>query len=136
MKKTKDANDFKMIATTFFGLEEALAAELSKLGAKNVDVHNRAVSFYGDEGFMYKANICLRTALRVLKPIATATAYNEDTLYDEINKINWEKYLHVDQTLAVTAVLNTENFNHNQYVAQKCKDAIVDQFRDKLGKRP
>ncbi|MHB8260158.1 MAG: THUMP domain-containing class I SAM-dependent RNA methyltransferase [Bacteroidia bacterium] len=132
----KDANDFKMIATTFLGLEEALAGELTKLGAKKVDVHNRAVSFYGDDGFMYKANICLRTALRVLKPIVTTVAYNEDTLYDEINKINWEKYFSIDQTLAVTAVLNTDNFNHNQYVAQKCKDAIVDQFRDKYYKRP
>ncbi|MGZ3863764.1 MAG: THUMP domain-containing class I SAM-dependent RNA methyltransferase [Bacteroidia bacterium] len=130
------ATDFKMIATTFFGLEEVLAAELLKLGAKNVDVHNRAVSFYGDEGFMYKANICLRTALRVLKPITTATVRNEDELYDEVNKLDWSRFMHVDQTLAVTAVLNTENFNHNHYVGQKCKDAIVDQFREKTGKRP
>ncbi|MGZ3866653.1 MAG: THUMP domain-containing class I SAM-dependent RNA methyltransferase, partial [Bacteroidia bacterium] len=125
-----------MIATTFFGLEEALAGELLKLGAKNVDVHNRAVSFYGDEGFMYKANICLRTALRVLKPITTATVRNEDELYDEVGKIDWSRFMNVDQTLAVTAVLNTENFNHNHYVGQKCKDAIVDQFRAKVGKRP
>jgi len=130
------ASDFKMIATTFFGLEEVLAGELMKLGAKNVDVHNRAVSFYGDEGFMYKANICLRTALRVLKPITTGFVHNEDELYDEVNKIDWSRYMNVDQTLAVTAVLNTENFNHNHYVGQKCKDAIVDQFREKFGKRP
>ena len=130
------ATDFKMIATTFFGLEEVLAGELLKLGAKNVDVHNRAVSFYGDEGFMYKANICLRTALRVLKPMTTGFVRNEDELYDEVNKIDWTRFLHVDQTLSVTAVLNTENFNHSHYVGQKCKDAIVDQFREKMGKRP
>jgi len=130
------ATDFKMIATTFFGLEEVLAGELIKLGATNVDVHNRAVSFYGDEGFMYKANICLRTALRVLKPMTTGFVRNEDELYDEVNKIDWTRFLHVDQTLAVTAVLNTENFNHSHYVGQKCKDAIVDQFREKMGKRP
>lgn len=130
------ASDFKMIATTFFGLEEVLAEELKKLGAKNIEAHNRAVSFYGDDGFLFKANLCLRTALRVLKPIATAAVRNEDELYDEVNKIDWSKYLHVDQTLAVQAVLNSENFNHNQYVAQKCKDAIVDQFRERTGKRP
>lgn len=130
------ATDFKMIATTFFGLEEVLAAELLRLGAKNIETHNRAVSFFGDEGFMYKANVCLRTALRVLKPIASATVYNEEQLYDEVQKVNWDKFMRVDQTLAVSAVLNTDNFNHNQYVAQKCKDAIVDQFRDKTGKRP
>src|SRR5687767_8664717 len=91
------ASDFKMIATTFFGLEEVLAAELLRLGAKHIEAHNRAVSFYGDEGFMYKANICLRTALRVLKPIASATVHNEEELYDEIQKITWDKFMSVDQ---------------------------------------
>lgn len=130
------ATDFKMIATTFFGLEEVLAAELLRLGAKNIETHNRAVSFFGDEGFLYKANICLRTALRVLKPIHSATVYNDAQLYDEVQKINWDKFMRVDQTLSINAVLNSDNFNHNQFVAQKCKDAIVDQFRDRIGKRP
>src|ERR1700758_3418216 len=106
MRKEKNANDFKMIATTTLGLEEVLAMELLKLGAKNIEQHNRAVSFYGDEGFMYKANLCLRTAIRVLKPITSATVRNEDELYDEVNKIDWSRYMLVDQTLAVTAVLN------------------------------
>src|ERR1700746_1044078 len=112
------ATDFKMIATTFFGLEEVLAAELLRLGAKNIETHNRAVSFYGDDGFLYKANICLRTALRVLKPIYSATVYNEEQLYDEVQKINWNKFMRVDQTLSINAVLNSDNFNHNQFVAQ------------------
>jgi len=136
MKKIKDANDFKMIATTTLGLEEVLATELLKLGAKNIEQHNRAVSFYGDEGFMYKANLCLRTAIRVLKPLTSGKAQNEHQLYDLIDTISWDKFLSLNQTLAVTAALNTEYFNHNQYVAQKCKDAIVDQFRAKTGKRP
>jgi putative N6-adenine-specific DNA methylase len=136
MKKVKDANDFKMIATTTLGLEEVLASELLKLGAKNIEQHNRAVSFYGDEGFMYKANLCLRTAIRVLKPLTSGKAQDEHQLYDLIDSISWDKFLSLNQTLAVTAALNTEYFNHNQYVAQKCKDAIVDQFRAKTGKRP
>ncbi len=130
------SSDFRMIATTFVGLEEVLAGELLRLGAKNIESHNRAVSFYGDEGFMYKANLCLRTALRVLKPIYTTKVVNEEELYDEIQKINWDRFMKVEQTLAVSAVLNTENFNHNQYIAQKTKDAICDQFRAKTGKRP
>ncbi len=136
MKKVKDADDFKMIATTTLGLEEVLVTELAKLGAKNIEQHNRAVSFYGDEGFMYKANICLRTAIRVLKPLTSGKAQNEHQLYDLIDTISWDKFLRIDQTLAVTAALNTEYFNHSQYVAQKCKDAIVDQFRAKTGQRP
>lgn len=130
------STDFRMIATTFVGLEEVLSAELLRLGAKSVEAHNRAVSFYGDEGFMYKANLCLRTALRVLKPIYSATVTSEEQLYDEVQKINWDKFMRVEQTLAVSAVLNTPNFNHNQYIAQKTKDAICDQFRAKTGKRP
>ena len=134
--KKVPANDFRMIATTFFGLEEVLAGELLRLGAKNIETHNRAVSFYGDEGFLYKANICLRTALRVLRPIYSATVLNEDQLYDEVQKLDWSRFMRVEQTLAVSAVLNTPNFNHNQYIAQKTKDAICDQFRAKTGKRP
>ncbi|MEO8760532.1 MAG: class I SAM-dependent RNA methyltransferase [Bacteroidia bacterium] len=136
MKKIKDADDFKMIATTTLGLEEVLVTELAKLGAKNIEQHNRAVSFYGDEGFMYKANLCLRTAIRVLKPLTSGKAQNEHELYDLIDSISWDKFLSLNQTLAVTAALNTEYFNHSQYVAQKCKDAIVDQFRSKTGERP
>lgn len=136
MKKVKDADDFKMIATTTLGLEEVLVSELQKLGAKNIEQHNRAVSFYGDEGFMYKANLCLRTAIRVLKPLTSGKAQNEHELYDLIDTISWDKFLRLNQTLAVTAALNTEYFNHSQYVAQKCKDAIVDQFRAKTGQRP
>jgi putative N6-adenine-specific DNA methylase len=125
-----------MIATTTLGLEEVLVTELAKLGAKNIEQHNRAVSFYGDEGFMYKANLCLRTAIRVLKPLTSGKAQNEHELYDLIDSISWDKFLSLNQTLAVTAALNTEYFNHSQYVAQKCKDAIVDQFRSKTGQRP
>lgn len=136
MKKNSSAEDFKMIATTTLGLEEVLATELLKLGAKNIEQHNRAVSFYGDAGFMYKANLCLRTAIRILKPLTSGKAQNEHQLYDLIDSVSWDKYLSLDQTLAVTAALNTEYFNHNQYVAQKCKDAIVDQFRAKTGARP
>ena len=50
--------DFEMKATTFFGLEEVLAAELRKLGAKDVEPFKRGVSCVGDLGFLYKANLC------------------------------------------------------------------------------
>jgi putative N6-adenine-specific DNA methylase len=60
---------FPMIAKTLFGLEEILALELKTLGAQSVKIGVRNVQFVGDTGFMYKANLCLRTALRILKPI-------------------------------------------------------------------
>lgn len=119
-----------------FGLEDILATELKKLGARDVETHNRAVSFTGDKGFMYKANLCLRTALRILVPIHSFHLRTEQDLYNQIKRIDWEKYLNVDDTLAINCSLNSRLFNHSQFMAQKAKDAIVDGFREKHGKRP
>lgn len=131
-----DENDFQMIAKTIYGLEETLASELLRLGAKNIEVHNRAVSFTGDKGFMYKANLCLRTALRILVPIETFTVSNEQSLYDAVQSIDWENFMDVSDTLAIDTVLNSDLFTHSQYISQKAKDAIVDQFRTKYNDRP
>lgn len=60
---------FEMIAKTFQGLEETLAQELTSLGADEIQIGRRMVSFCGDKEMMYKANFCLRTAIRILKPI-------------------------------------------------------------------
>ena len=128
--------DYPMVAKTIFGLEDVLVNELFKLGAKDIEKHTRAVSFVGDKGFMYKANICLRTALCILKPIKKFKAESEQQLYNEIQKINWEDYLKLSDTLSVDCSLNTDHFNHTLYVAQKVKDGIVDQFRAKYDKRP
>jgi putative N6-adenine-specific DNA methylase len=133
--ETGNAN-FQMTAKTQFGLEDLLSEELKKLGAGNIEKHNRAVSFEGDKGFMYKANLCLRTALRILKPIKTFNIVNEEGLYREIGKINWEDYMQVDDTLAIDCALNSDFFTHSQFLAQKAKDAVVDQFRNKHGRRP
>jgi putative N6-adenine-specific DNA methylase len=132
----EETEDFKMIAKTFLGLEDTLTQELLRLGAREVEAHNRAVSFVGDKGFMYKANLNLRTALRILKPIFSFEVSNEESLYREINNYAWEDLLSADDTMAVDSVLNTDIFNHSQYISQKTKDAVVDRFRSKFDKRP
>ncbi len=134
--KNEQSEEFEMVATTLFGLEEILAGELQKLGAREVKFLKRAVSFVGDKGFMYKANYWLRTALRVLKPIATFTVSDDKNLYDRVKKVDWKNYLTEADFLAVSTSLSTDIFNHTQYVSQKTKDAIVDQFREQTGKRP
>lgn len=128
--------NFKMTAKTFFGFEEILARELQILGAQQVDIGTRVVSFKGDKGFMYKANLALRTALKILKPIKTFKAHNDKALYEGIRAIDWSDYLTEHNTFLVETTLHSENFNHSQFVALKTKDAIVDQFRDLNGKRP
>jgi putative N6-adenine-specific DNA methylase len=129
--------DFKMVATTMFGLEEVLAKELRDLGAQDVEIGIRNVSFKGDNGFMYKANITLRTAIRILKPIKSFKVYDEEDLYKSIQKIKWENYLDVDGTFSIGAVVNSKNFTTNShYITLKSKDAIADYFRHKYSKRP
>ncbi|MXN90335.1 class I SAM-dependent RNA methyltransferase [Flavobacterium sp. Sd200] len=128
--------NFKMIAKTFFGFEEILAKELQLLGAQDVQQGVRMVSFVGDKGFMYKANLALRTALKILKPIHSFRAHNEHTLYKGIQAIDWSDYLNANQSFVVDVTLHSEYFNHSQFVALKTKDAVVDQFRDRYGKRP
>ncbi|MDB5282132.1 MAG: putative N6-adenine-specific methylase, partial [Bacteroidota bacterium] len=131
-----EPEELELIAKTIFGLEEVLSHELKKLGARDIELHNRAVSFKGDIGIVYKCNLYLRTALRILIPIAKFEVQDEQSLYDEMKNIDWEQYMGVDDTLAIDCVLNTPIFTHSQYISQKTKDAIVDQFRDKYGKRP
>ena len=129
-------NNFKMVAKTMYGLEELLAKELTQLGAQAVKIGVRHVSFVGDKGFMYKANLGLRTAIKILKPIANFKVINETELYNKIYSISWENYLKSNGSLAVGATLNGDNFRHSQYVALKTKDAIVDRFRNNSGERP
>jgi len=125
-----------MVAKTQFGLEEVLATELRNIGATDVEVHNRAVSFTGDLRIMYKANLWLRTALKVLLPIEKFRAKNETQLYDGIKKIKWDDYLDKEGRFVIRTSLKSDFFNHSQYVSLKSKDAIADQFRDKYGIRP
>lgn len=130
-------HDFKMVATTLFGLEEVLATELKNLGAQKVTIGVRSVSFFGDKGFMYKANLALRTAIRVLKPIKSFKVFDEDDLYKKLQEINWERIMNVDTTFSIGAVVNSKHLTTNShYISLKSKDAIADYFRHKYHKRP
>ena len=125
-----------MLAKTFYGFEDLLAKELRDLGAIDVKKGVRNVSFYGDTGFMYKANLCLRTALKILKPIKQFKIRNERDLYEQVYRMHWDKYLTSDHTLAIDATLSSDVFRHSKFVALKTKDAIVDKFRERTGFRP
>lgn len=128
--------NFKMVAKTLFGFEDILANELRILGAQNVEQGVRMVSFYGDKGFMYKANLSLRTALKVLKPIKTFKVFDEESLYKGVQSIDWSDILLATQTFVIDATVYSESFNNSLFVVLKSKDAVVDQFRDQFGSRP
>ena len=129
-------SNFRMLAKTLFGFEPLLARELRNLGAGNVKEGVRNVSFDGDTGFMYKANLCARTALKILKPISSFYVRDEKDLYTKIYRMNWSEYLTTKNTFAINATVNSDTFSHSLYVSQKVKDAIVDQFRETEGRRP
>ena len=128
--------EFELVAKTFHGLEEVLAKELTELGASNIEIGNRMVAFTGDKALMYKANFCLRTAIRILKPIKHFQANNADEVYESVKAIEWEQYLDNTKSFAIDAVVFSNEFRHSKFVAYKVKDAIVDHFREKTGERP
>lgn len=128
--------EYEMIAKTFMGLEEVLATELVNLGANNVEIQRRAVRFTGDKALMYRANMHLRTASRVLKTITSFKAKNADEVYEQIKKMDWTDVMTVKTTFAVESTVYSEEFSHSKFVAYRVKDAIVDWFRDKTGDRP
>ena len=128
--------NFEMVAKTLFGFEELLEKELKQMGAQNIKKGVRHVKFVGDKGFMYKCNLGLRTAIKILKPIAQFSVKNETDLYEKVKSVSWEDFLDANGSLAVGATLNGDVFTHSKYVALKTKDAIVDRFRDRTGIRP
>ena len=132
----KQQATFSMLAKTFKGLEEVLAQELIELGANDVLIERRAVSFRGDKALLYRANFALRTAIRILVPIASFKAKDTDALYNQLRKLNWSQYMTVDSTFAIDATVYSESFRNSRFVTYRVKDAIVDYWQEKASKRP
>jgi len=132
----KNNQEFEIVAKTSFGLEDVLVNELRELGANDITRGTRVVIFQGNKEMLYKANICLRTANRILMPIKKFSINNADDLYEKVKKIEWEDIFDIDQTFAIDSTVFSEIFNHTQFAAFKTKDAIADRFREKFDKRP
>lgn len=128
--------NFAMIAKTMAGLEDVLAEELISLGADNLEMGNRMVSFEGDLALLYKANIHCRTALRILRPVYQFKAKTTDEIYKKVKAMNWYEHLTEDSTFAIDAITFSDYFTHSKFVAYRVKDAIADYFMQKIGKRP
>jgi len=128
--------EFKMIAKTMVGLEDVLAEELIGLGANNLEIGKRMVSFEGDLALMYKANIQCRTALRILRPVYEFKAKTTDDIYKKVKAMNWFEHLTEDSTFAIDAITFSDYFTHSKFVAYRVKDAIADYFMQRTEKRP
>jgi putative N6-adenine-specific DNA methylase len=128
--------EFTIIAKTLQGLEPVLAEEIRQIGGTEIEIHKRAVSFRGNKQLLYEANIKLRSALRILKPILEFKAANEEILYTRIKEYNWPALFSVTQSFAIDSTIYSEIFTHTGYPALKAKDAIADRFREEGGTRP
>lgn len=129
-------SQYQIIAKTSHNLEPLLIKEIEDLGGSKVRRMKRAVSFYGDDEILYKANIKLRTAVNLLVPIEGFECRNEEELYDQIYEIEWDQIFTNNHTFSIDGTVSGEVFTHSKYIALKSKDAIVDRFRDRTGKRP
>lgn len=123
-------------ATCAAGLEPVLAGELEGLGATDVRPDRGGVHFRGEAALLYRANLWLRTAIRVLRPILQAAVASPDDLYAAVRSVDWSRYLSADHTLAVDCNVRDSALTHSQYAARRVKDAICDQFRERVGRRP
>ena len=139
----KQQATFLMLAKTFKGLEEMLAKELIELGANDVQLERRAVSFRGDKALLYRANLCLRTASRILVPIVEATLTPkkkniapEDLLYEAVKRVEWSRYMSVENTFAIDATVYSDTFRNSRFVTYRVKDAIADYWMEHADKRP
>jgi putative N6-adenine-specific DNA methylase len=127
---------FKIVAKTFAGLEQVLADEIKSLGAETVSAERRAVSFWGDQELLYKANFYLRTALKILKPVAEFDITKREQLYNLSKKVSWTDFLALGKTFSIDSTVQSEMFVNSMYASLKVKDAIADSFREATGKRP
>ena len=130
------SQDFPIHVRTLTGLEEVLANELSSIGAREIQPKSRLVICKGDLRMLYKVNLFCRTAIRVLRPLATFPARDEKAFYEGVREIDWSQWLSATGTLAINAHAHSSFTTHSLFLAQLAKDAIADQFRDKTGKRP
>lgn len=117
------------------GLEDVLAEEVRVLGGKKISIGVRSVSYTGDDALLYKSNLHLRTALKILKPIKAFVSRSQDSLYEQVKAMDWS-FISVDRTFAVESAVNSRIFKHSKYASLLVKDAIVDSLREKFGKRP
>jgi putative N6-adenine-specific DNA methylase len=123
-------------ATCGRGIEPVLAGELEALGALDVEPGRGGVRFAGDRALLYQANLWLRTAVRVLQPVLEADVASPDDLYAAVRSLDWSQYLTPDHTLAVDCNVRDSHITHSKYAALRTKDAICDQFVERVGRRP
>ncbi|HNQ13266.1 MAG TPA: THUMP domain-containing protein [Bacteroidia bacterium] len=125
-----------VVVKCFAGMEELLAEEINSICQKECKILKRAVEFSASKEDIYRVNYLSRFGIKVLVEFTRFPCGDEQSLYDQVKAIEWEKFLSLQDTFSINAVLINSKLDHTKYAALKCKDAIADRFRDKYGERP
>jgi len=126
----------RYFAQTADGLEELAVAEAERLGAVDAKPAYKGIYFSAGFDALYRYNYCSRLATRVLAPLVTFDCHSARYLYKTAGSIDWSNFLGTKQTFAVFANVSDSAITHSQYAALRVKDAVVDQFRERTGRRP
>lgn len=113
-----------------------LREELMGLGHSEASCGRGMVSFTGDLEAVYRANLWLRTATRVLRQLAEGPAGSREALYGMASALAWEEVVAQGQTLAVDAAGKGVAFPNTGFAALTVKDAVADALRSRRGSRP
>ena len=117
-------------------IKDIAEKELLELGAFDTSSSYHGIYFNADKESLYRSNLCSRLVNHVLAPLKTFSCHSDKYLYKTAKQIRWEDFLSPMQTLAISANVSQSKINHSKYAALRLKDAIVDYFREKTGKRP
>lgn len=128
--------DLQLVIKTLPGLENVLAREVKMLGGRNVKEMKRAVSATGDLGFVYKANLWLRTAVRIMVVLDNFKIRDENELYKKLKKMPWVDMFDVSKSIVIDATVFSPHYTNSLFIAQRSKDAVADHFREKVNSRP
>jgi len=110
--------------------------ELRGLGAKETRPAYRGIHFTADKKTLYRINYHSRLTTRILAPLLSFDCHSDRYLYKQALQIPWEDFLTTAGTFAVFATVAHSNITHSQFAALRLKDAIVDYFRTRQGRRP
>jgi putative N6-adenine-specific DNA methylase len=132
----RGSGELTLAATCGRGLEEVLAAEIVGLGGVSPHPQRGVVRFRGELDLVYRANVALRSAVRVLLQLASGPAPDREALYRLVAAVAWEDLIAPQSTLAVEAAGPAPGFANIAFAALVAKDAVVDRLRSKRGVRP
>ena len=127
---------YRLYVTAPAGTADLAAQELESFGAADAKADRGGVAWRGTLEQAYRACLWSRVANRVLLALADFPAPTPEQLYDGVRSIDWSAHLTADDTLAVDATASRSAITHTQFAALKVKDAVVDQFRERTGRRP